>query len=373
VRLPTTVIALALTAVVSWERLAVDDGHHGLPQIAVWASGLIVVFCAVSGRWFKLQPRAAVGAAVSWLTTASVLTFGPIENSWGVGESIGLQILMAQVLRKLPAPQALGLGLALGTAAIIAPLRDEHPGPFSSAVGVATLCVAATFVYLRGLDTDHRSAVAEARAKERLSIARELHDLVAHHITGIVIQTNAIRLVLDKPDRVKEDLDDIETAGVQAMAAMRRLVALLRDDDAAPLDPTPGLADIPATGAALTASGVRVNMDIDPTLADLRPDLAAGVYRIVREALTNVGKHAYRVTKVDVRVSRDTQGGIDIEVIDNGHGDASRFAVSGFGLIGLRERLMELGGTLHSGRMDTGGWQLKAHLPEDPVTRYLSR
>jgi signal transduction histidine kinase len=368
VRLPTTVIALALTAVVSWERLAVDDGHHGLPQIAVWTSGLLVVFCAVSGRWFKVQLRAGVAAGVSWVTTASVLTFGPIENSWGVGESLGLQILMAQVIRKLPAPQALGMGLALGTAAIIAPMRDESPGPFSSAVGVATLCVAATFVYLRELDTEHRSAVTEVRIKERLSIARELHDLVAHHITGIVIQTNAIRLVLDKPDRVKEMLDDIETAGVQAMASMRRLVALLREDTAAPLDPTPGLADIPAAGLSLRRSGVKVNMDIDPALTGLRSDLAAGVYRIVREALTNVGKHAHRVTTVDVKVSRDTDGGVDIEVTDDGRGDVSRLAVSGFGLIGLRERLSELGGTLHSGRMDSGGWRLKAHLPDTPVT-----
>jgi signal transduction histidine kinase len=330
----------------------------------VWMAGLTVVFCAVSGRWLSLTVRAGVAVAVSWLTTATVLTLGPIDRSWGVGESIGLGILMAQVIRKQPAPEALGLGLALGTAAIIAPMRDEQPGPFSSAVGVATLCVAATFVYLRGLDTDHRTAVAEARIKERMGIARELHDLVAHHITGIVIQTNAIRLVLDKPDRVKEMLDDIETAGVQAMAAMRRLVALLRDNASAPLDPTPGLADIPATAASLRHSGVRVDMHIDPGLAGLRADLAASVYRIVREALTNVGKHALRVTRVDVKVRRDTAGGVDIEVTDDGRGDASRFAVSGFGLIGLRERLSELGGTLDSGRMAGGGWRLKAYLPD---------
>ena len=157
--LPVTVVALALAAVVSWERLAVDGRHHGLPQIAVWISGLIVVFCAVSGRWFRLTRRAGTAIAVSWVTTAAVLTFGPIEHSWGIGESVGLGILMAQAIRKLPAPQALGLGVALGTAAIIAPMRDEHPGPFSSAVGVLTLCVAATFVYLRELDTEHSSAM----------------------------------------------------------------------------------------------------------------------------------------------------------------------------------------------------------------------
>ena len=84
----------------------------------------------------------------------------------------------------------------------------------------------------------------------------------------------------------------------------------------------------------------------------------------MREALTNVGKHAHRVTEVDVRVSRDTDGGIDIEVTDDGRGDTSRFAASGFGLIGLKERLTELGGTLHSGRLASGGWQLKAHLPD---------
>ncbi|GIH07988.1 two-component sensor histidine kinase [Rhizocola hellebori] len=360
---PISVLAFALAAVVSWERLSIDKGQHDLVRIALWISGLAVIFCALSGRWFPLTARAGAAAGVSWLTTAAVLTLGPIDHSWGVGESIGLGILMAQSIRKLPSPQALGLGLALGTAAIIAPMRDEQPGPFSSAIGVLTLCTAATFVYLRGLDSEHRLAVSETRIRERLSIARELHDLVAHHITGIVIQTNAIRLVLNRPQEVKEKLDDIEEAGKQAMTAMRRLVSLLRDSSTAPLDPTPGIAEIPAVAVPLRRSGVHVAMDLDPALAGVRPDLAAGIYRIVREALTNVGKHARGVTRVDVEVRSDSAGDIDIEVTDDGRGETSRFAISGFGLIGLKERIMELGGSLQSGRMAGGGWRLKAHLP----------
>jgi signal transduction histidine kinase len=309
---PATILFFALIAVVSWERLALDQ-QHGVLQVSVWVSGLAVVFCAVSGRWFSLTTRAGAAAAVSWLTTAAVLTFGPVNRSWGVGESLALGILLAQAIRWLPAPQALGFGLALGSAAIIAPMRDEQPGPFASVIGVLTLCVAATFAYIRGLDSEHKSAVWDARIKERMHIARELHDLVAHHITGIVIQTNAIRLVLDKPDRVREMLNDIEAAGTQAMAAMQRLVGLLRDDSAAPLDPTPGIADIPTAAAPLSRSGVKINMNIDHTLVDLRPDVAAGVYRIVREALTNVARYApgaqtrvlcrYGETRTDVVVT----------------------------------------------------------------------
>ncbi len=356
-------VFFALTAVVSWERLILDHDSPGVAQVAVWASGMVVVFCAVSGHWFSLVARAGTAAAVSWLTTAAVLTFGPIDRSWGIGESLGLGILLAEVIRKLPAPQALGLGLAVGTAAVIAPMRDEQPGPISTVVGVVTLCVAATFTYIRGLDTEHKLAVADARIKERLHIARELHDLVAHHVTGIIIQVNAVRLVLDEADRVKAGLDDIEVSGKQAMTAMRRLVSLLRAGGGAPREPIPGVADIPTAAVALTRSGVQVSMDIDPELADLRPDLAAGVYRIVREALTNVGKHANHVTKVRVCVKRDALGWVDIEVTDNGRAGGSRFATSGFGLIGLRERITELGGTLQSGRISTGGWRLTAHLP----------
>ncbi len=357
------VLGVSLVAVVSAERLVIGQVLGPL-QIATWFSGLVVVGCAISGHWFSLVARAGVAAAISWLTTASVLSFGPIEHSWGLGEALALGVLLAQVIRSLPAPEATGLGLALGTAAIVAPLRDENQGIFSTIVAVITLSVGAAFIYVRVLDAQRHLAVADARSNERLAIARELHDLVAHHITGVVVQANAIRLVLDKPDRVKEMLNDIEAAGSQAMAAMRRLVALLRDDTSPPLDPTPGIADISAATAALRSSGVDVDVAIDPALRRLRPDVAAGVHRIIREALTNVGKHAQGVSRVAVKVNQDARGGIDIEVTDNGRAEgAVRPGSGGFGLIGLRERVSEFGGTLHTGRLADGGWQLKAHLP----------
>lgn len=345
------VLAVLLVAAVTWERLAIG-GPLGAENLAVWVSGLAVVACAVSGRWFDLTARAAVAVGVSWLTTTLVIILGPVEHSWGLGESLALGFLMAQVIRTLPARRAALLGVALGTAAIVAPLRDEHTGPFSTVLGVLTLCVAAAFTYIRVLDAQRGVQIAQARSRERLELARELHDLVAQHITGILMLLRGAR---NEPTL----LDEIETAGQRAMAAMRRLVALLRDDSAPRLDPAASVAAIDWDAQALRRQGIRVDVEVD---VELDGQAATGVYRIVREALTNVGKHAHGATHVTVSVTREGED-IAIEVTDDGRGDAE--PGSGFGLVGLRERLEELGGTLQSGPRATGGWRVRASLPRD--------
>lgn len=353
----TAILAVLLVAAVSVERLML--GRVGPENVAVWVSGLIVVACVVTGRWFTLTARAVAAAAVSLLTTIGIVIVGPIEHSWGLGESVALGILLAQVIRTLPARRAALLGGALGAAAIVAPVRDEHVGPIATVVGVVTLGVALAFAYIRILDQQRAVEIAETRSRERLEIARELHDLVAQHISGIMILIRGVRA---DPSRTSRTLDEIETAGAQAMAAMRRLVKLLRDEGTPRLDPAPELARLEADAELLRHKGLRVDMEV---AEPLRHNLPVGVYRIVRETLTNVGKHAHGATRATVRVKQAAGGGIDIEVTDDGHPDPQAKPGNGFGLVGLRERLEELGGTLQSGPIEPHGWRVRAHLPPE--------
>jgi signal transduction histidine kinase len=359
-------LAAVLVALLGWEVMAGAAGRS-VAQVAVWAGAAVVSGCAVTGRWFALPWRAAVAATVSWVTTVALLTLGEVRHPWGPAEVIALGVLCAQVIRTLPLRPAVALGAALSTAVIVAPARGGHPGIAGALLGVAVVGLLAACAYLRISGVQRVAAVTRARAGERLAIARELHDLVAHHVTGLVIEAQAMRHDPADPIAVGQLLDDVERSGTQAMVAMRRLVSMLRDDSAAPRVPTPGLTQIGEDARDLSRRlGISVDVRIDPELVESMPDtVAVGVHRIVREALTNVRKHAQNCTRVEVRVTQALSGGIDVEVVDDGRPVPARVESSGYGLVGLAERLDELGGILRTGPAPGVGWRLYAHLPAE--------
>jgi signal transduction histidine kinase len=203
-----------------------------------------------------------------------------------------------------------------------------------------------------------RAAVAE----ERTRIARELHDVVAHAISVMVVQARGGRRLLDsEPDEARSAFDTIELTGQRALAEMRRLLGMLRaDDEQLALAPQPSLARLDALVADVERAGLPVELVVEGRPAELPPGIDLSAYRIVQEALTNALKHAGPArARVLVRYG---EGEVELEVADDGaaagNGDGD-----GHGLIGIQERVAMVGGDVEAGRRPEGGYAVRARLP----------
>jgi signal transduction histidine kinase len=223
--------------------------------------------------------------------------------------------------------------------------------------------------YLRWLDWQRDQAAATARRDERLDLARELHDLVAHYVTGIVVQAQAAQMVAEqRPEAARAALAGIEQAGAEALRAMRQLVGSLRSPDGAALVEAPagstGLDELVAqSNAAGLPARLRLHGVPSAGLSEaLPPAVAASVHRIVQESLTNVRRHGVEVTAVDDDLVRYDDR-VEIVVRDDGRGAARPVHGGGFGLVGMSERTRALGGSLDAGPLPEGGWQVRARLP----------
>jgi signal transduction histidine kinase len=208
-------------------------------------------------------------------------------------------------------------------------------------------------------------AAGLAVADERTRIARELHDVVAHTVSVVVVQAGAGRRIAAKdPARAAEALADIEATGRDALEELRRLVGVLRDDGAAgtELAPQPRLAELDDLVRRLAETGIPVELHRRGSTRQLPPGIEVSAYRIVQEALTNVLKHAGPVSQVDVRLAYapDT---VTVEITDDGMGTAGTIEDRGSGLVGMRERVGLYRGTLHAGPRPAGGFEVVAHLP----------
>lgn len=286
-----------------------------------------------------------------------------------VAETAGLLILTPIVARLVPRPQVLGLLTLLGMAVVGEGLRRgvREPGVLF-VLGVLFAVAVAAGLYLRWLDIQRVRAASDARRDERLDLARELHDLVAHYVTGIVVQAQAGQVVVDQQPAVARDaLAQIERAGADALAAMRRMVGSLRSEHDPAIPPPVGSSGLEELVAQHNALGLPVRLDLSGLDTTTLPaPVAASIHRIVLESLTNVRRHAVDVTVVDVIGRRDGDVA-EIDVRDDGR-QVVRHAVSpgGFGIVGMTERALALGGSLTAGPRDGGaGWQVLARLPLD--------
>ncbi len=206
-----------------------------------------------------------------------------------------------------------------------------------------------------------------AQQQERMRIARELHDIVAHSMGVITVQAGYGHLVIDdQPDEARAALATIEQTGRQTLAELRGLLGVLRSDEQAELAPVPGLAQLDELVTQTAKAGVRVNLAIRGVQADLPAGLELSAYRIVQEALTNVVKHASTAT-ADATIEYRTDE-LSIEVVDHGSGCAD-VPRSGHGLAGLQERVTLYGGTLQAGPLPDKGFQVLARLPLAERTR----
>ena len=216
-------------------------------------------------------------------------------------------------------------------------------------------------------------AAAQAAMAERLRIARELHDIVAHSIGIIAIQAGAGRRVFEaSPDEARDALAAIETSSRETLSGLRRMVTGLRRAEPepvhgqVPLGPAPGLADVDQLVATALDAGVRVEVDVDwpGSREPLPADIDLSAFRIIQEAVTNVIRHA-RTDQCRVSISQQDEQ-LSIEVTDSGCGGAA--AGTGYGITGMRERATLLGGDFSAGPRPGGGFRVTARLPlREPV------
>ncbi|MEU8803878.1 histidine kinase [Spirillospora sp. NPDC048819] len=308
-------------------------------------------------EWWRLRARpkiawiAGSAAAVSTATTAAVIVYRPAlgdtARTEATVEAMALLSLIAIVVRAAPRRQAIVSGTLLGVAVSVWVWRFGDRPPAShplQAVAWSALwtmfAIGAALIggCLRWTDVRRRRALAHSRQAVRLEIARDLHDFVAHDISGIVVQAQATRFVADQDhdlDRTLAALERIEAAGLRALASMDRTVHMLHESDAAdPRTPTgeesaagpgaraplPGLTDLSELAEQFSAAGTAtVRLDLAPDLAASLPgDLSATAYRIVAEALTNVRRHAPTATTVTTTIRPSGGSALEVTVSNNG-------------------------------------------------------
>jgi signal transduction histidine kinase len=267
------------------------------------------------------------------------------------------------------------VGAVVGYASVAVILVDDRPRLAStlSVVGVSavTWAIARAFVERgrRAEDLEERAAGlerahAEAVASERATIARELHDVIAHSVSVMTVQAGAARLLLDEdPLRARESLIAVEETGRQALSEMRRLLGILRGDEhETHLAPQPGIADIDALIEQVRAAGLPVEVTVQGEPRPLPPGVDLAAFRVVQEALTNTLKHAGAArAEVSIRY-----GKIALELAITNDGHVRRNGRDGHGLVGMRERVALYGGEFEAGPRRGGGYAVRATLPLDP-------
>jgi signal transduction histidine kinase len=210
------------------------------------------------------------------------------------------------------------------------------------------------------LEREQQAEAARAVAEEQARIARELHDVIAHNVSVMVVHAAAGLDAFDKrPRRAREALETIEATGRSALGELRRLLDTVRDGDP-DYEPQPGLSRLPSLIEQVRASGLEVVLEIEGTSAPLPAAVELSAYRVVQEALTNTLKHAL-ASRVDVRL-RYGDNELEVEVRDDGRATGNG-AGTGSGLIGMRERLAAVGGTLSTGAAPGGGYAVNAKIP----------
>jgi signal transduction histidine kinase len=225
-------------------------------------------------------------------------------------------------------------------------------------------------------EAEHQAATGRALAAERSRIAAELHDVVTHNVSVMVVQAGAARRILSgSPDDAKSALLAVEASGRTAMVELQHLLGLLAPVEGmrpqpgstgpeSALHPQPGLSELPALIDRIAAAGLPVDLIVTGQVRQLSPGLDLTTYRVVQEALTNVIKHAGHAAAVVALDYRED--GLVVNVTDNGESGwrPGRMAGGGRGLLGLRERVALYGGELDAGPRPGGGWRVAAELPD---------
>ncbi len=364
----------------------IGDGtiYHG-PRLP---NAILSVLVTSTLAWRRTRPL----PALTWIFAVYAVTFAFVRHDLQfVAGFLVIIVLVASAAyhaRRGVAVACLAVGLAIIEVLI---LLEPRLGGWPSALYDAAFVVL-WWLTARGLRIREDRAAAlgsqlalaqvahEARQREilfeqRAQIARELHDIVAHSVSVILLQVGAARMRALDQSVVAEPLHAAEASGRQALAELRRLLGVLNDspaedrgrdhgaDERVPDAPQPSIATLDRLASTVRAAGLDIDLTIVGEVRPLPPGLELSVYRIVQEALTNVLKHAQAST-ARVRVDYGPDA-VTIDVVDDGIAPAASGAAAGHGLVGMRQRARVFGGTTSAGPAPDGGWHVRAELPAE--------
>ncbi|HET6920775.1 MAG TPA: sensor histidine kinase [Jiangellaceae bacterium] len=371
------VLDVALGAVAAYVAVILTvEVYGGLPTPAQWAALVLAGVHGAAVAFRRVAPRTVV--AVQVITAVGYVAVGLPVFLLGPG----MLVTLYTVGSRLPRRTALTL-LGVVEAGLVVLSVPGSTGPATWLLYAAILFGAwflgdvtrqwrdaATAHALRATELEQaRTELARhAVTAERVRIARELHDVVAHSMSVIAMHAGSGRLAAERdPAAARRALEVVERSSRDALAEMRRLVTVLRDtdDDGPALNPAPGLQDVHQLVAEVAAAGVTVEVHTEGDLASVPDGVSLATYRIVQEALTNVVRHASPThARVSVTIG---DGEVMVEVTDDGAtGPVARAGApmsGGHGTIGMRERAALYGGELTAGPRPEGGWRIAAHLP----------
>ena len=307
------------------------------------AAGIVAVVLAdvIALAW---RPPSLVTYGIAWMCAVYALAVWTSVRSFAVG--VAVFALPTLVARAVGAGPSGGVEFTVIALVVILLVRQGIRGRDRRA---------------EMAERERELAAREAVVEERARIARELHDVIAHNVSMMVVQAGAERRVLDGANgSTREVLQTIEQIGRSALTEMRRLVGMLRSDGEDPLAPQPGLDDVATLVGQVRAAGLPVELTVEGERRDLPAGIALSAYRIVQEALTNALKHAGDANaQVSIRYGADS---LELEILDDGRSGAA-LGNGGHGLVGMRERVALYGGRFDASRRPGGGFAVRAKLP----------
>jgi signal transduction histidine kinase len=354
------VLLAATLFVIAEIQVVLSEGSVAHRLALAGACGLVTASVAVRRRW-----PTVVGFGVQGLLALCVpflsLPAGPVSIAW---------FCALYALTVWTSQRWFVTGLVFFALTNLWPdlvnTRTSEAGAFTLG-GVVVMILVRRIVgdreqRLRLAERERDIAAREAVIEERTRIARELHDVIAHHVSMMVLQAGAERRVLGQGQESTRDvLGLIEQIGRDALTEMRRLVGMLRSEQGDALTPQPGIDDVPSLVAQMREAGLPVQLRVDGQRSELPVGIDLSAYRIVQEGLTNALKHAGPApASVNLRYGPDT---LEIEITDGGHNDAPEVAGGGHGLVGIRERVAMCGGAFDAGHRADGGFAIRVLLP----------
>jgi signal transduction histidine kinase len=378
-RVRSSAVDAVIVVAAVWALLdvALRRGAASAPHVTLWFALPALALVALPVLAHRRVPLAP---ALMWLVAAAVsFVDGRLVTFSFAVMIIGFvaAFLLGNLRDEFDA--RIGLLIVLGSGAVIAYNDPKHDTgelvyiPFLFAVAWLAGSIVrerseqaeAAETRARRAEAERESAARLAVAEERARIARELHDIVAHAVSVMVLQVGAVRHRL--PDELADDRDaltDVEGVGRGALAEMRRLLgAMRRETDELDFAPQPGIERLDALLTEIRTTGLRVDLDVEGKRVPLPPAVDLSAYRIIQEGLTNVRKHAH-ADHAEVTLCYGN-GDLQIAVRDDGVGSTDGDGL-GHGLVGVRERVKIYGGEMTAGPAPGGGFLLRARLPLEP-------
>ena len=334
------------------------------PDLA-WRPLVTVLALALVPALLLRRSRPLLAALVGWGVAGllSVLQLTADAADLGLLAMMAVLILLYSLVR-WGSGREMVLGTAFVAAVVVLGMSAASAG-WAEVLGASALllmivALAAVFRYRADLWARQQR---EIRNEERVALARELHDTVAHHVSAIAVQAQAGGVVAGtQPEKAAEVLAAIESEASRTLAEMRSMVRLLREDESVAYSPQMGVADLPALARTETTPTVEVS--VDGASPRLPGPVDAALYRLAQESLTNAVRHARGATRVRIDVRPEGRF-VRLLVTDDGRLEPRRVPAPGFGLLGMSERAQFLGGTLSAGPRPEGGWVVEAVLPLD--------